>query len=83
MRTTLTPLQCAKQSSARRRSVTTDEELIFVLGDMLELGALSELAHREIGRFLATGRVRPDRLIVVGKWARLIGEEAERVGLSV
>jgi UDP-N-acetylmuramoyl-tripeptide--D-alanyl-D-alanine ligase len=60
-----------------------DEELIFVLGDMLELGALSERAHREIGRFLATGRVRPDRLIVVGKWARLIGEEAARAGLSV
>ncbi len=59
------------------------EELIFVLGDMLELGTLSERAHREIGRFLATDRVRPDRLIVVGEWARLIGEEAERAGLSV
>jgi UDP-N-acetylmuramoyl-tripeptide--D-alanyl-D-alanine ligase len=60
-----------------------DEELIFVLGDMLELGALSERAHREIGRFLATGRVRPDRLIVVGEQAQLIGEEAERVGIPV
>jgi UDP-N-acetylmuramoyl-tripeptide--D-alanyl-D-alanine ligase len=58
-----------------------DEELIFVLGDMLELGAFSEQAHREIGRFLAT--VRPDRLIVVGEWARLIGEEAARLGIPV
>ena len=59
------------------------EELIFVLGDMLELGSISERAHREIGRFLATDRARPDRLIVVGEWARLIGEEAERVGIPV
>jgi UDP-N-acetylmuramoyl-tripeptide--D-alanyl-D-alanine ligase len=60
-----------------------DEELIFVLGDMLELGTLSERTHREIGRFLVTDRVRPDRLIVVGKQARLIGEEAERAGIPV
>ncbi|MCL6642535.1 MAG: UDP-N-acetylmuramoyl-tripeptide--D-alanyl-D-alanine ligase [Candidatus Bipolaricaulota bacterium] len=60
-----------------------DEELIFVLGDMLELGNLSEQAHREIGRLLATDHVRPDRLIVVGERAQLIGEEAERAGISV
>lgn len=56
-----------------------DEELIFVLGDMLELGAMSARAHREIGRLLS--QFRPDRLIVVGEWARLIGEEAARVGI--
>ncbi len=60
-----------------------DEELIFVLGDMLELGALSERAHREIGRLLADSKFRPDRLIVVGGWARLIGEEAARAGIPV
>ncbi len=58
-----------------------DEELIFVLGDMLELGAFSERAHREIGRFLADPRVRPDRLITVGEQARCIGEEAARLGI--
>lgn len=58
-----------------------DEELIFVLGDMLELGAFSERAHREIGRFLADPRVRPDRLIIVGEQARCIGEEAARLGI--
>lgn len=58
-----------------------DEELIFVLGDMLELGTLSEQAHRQIGRLVAL--VRPDRLIVVGEWARLIGEEAARAGIPI
>lgn len=58
-----------------------DEELIFVLGDMLELGAFSEKAHREIGRSLA--RVRPDRLITIGEQARLIGEEASSTGIPV
>lgn len=60
-----------------------DEELIFVLGDMLELGELSEKAHREIGRFLACPHVRPDILITVGEQARLIGEEAAHAGISV
>lgn len=60
-----------------------DEELIFVLGDMLELGAISERAHRGIGRLLADPRVRPDRLITVGEQARLIGEEAAREGIPV
>lgn len=60
-----------------------NEELIFVLGDMLELGAMSERVHREIGRLLADPRFCPDRLIVVGEWARLIGEEAAREGIPV
>lgn len=60
-----------------------DEELIFVLGDMLELGAISERTHREIGRFLADPRVRPDRLITVGEQAQFIGEEAAYLGIPV
>lgn len=58
-----------------------DEALIFVLGDMLELGAYSEKAHRELGRFVA--QIRPDQLIVVGEHARFIGEEAARAGVPV
>lgn len=60
-----------------------DEELIFVLGDMLELGTLSEKAHREIGGFLTDPCMRPDRLITVGEQARLTGEEAARAGVPV
>lgn len=60
-----------------------DERLIFVLGDMLELGALSERAHRQIGQLVTTPELRPDQLIVVGSWARLIGEEAAQAGVRV
>ncbi len=55
------------------------EELIFVLGDMLELGARSAAAHREIGRLIC--EIRPDQLLVVGTWAQLIGDEAERANI--
>ncbi len=60
-----------------------DEELLFVLGDMLELGSISERAHREIGQLIPTPELRPDQLVVVGSWARLIGEEAAQAGVRV
>jgi UDP-N-acetylmuramoyl-tripeptide--D-alanyl-D-alanine ligase len=60
-----------------------DEELIFVLGDMLELGPISERAHREIGQLVTKLELRPDQLIVVGPWAQLIGDEASHAGLRV
>lgn len=60
-----------------------DEELLFVLGDMLELGSISERAHREIGRLITTPGLRPDQLVVVGSWARLIGEAAAQAGVRV
>jgi UDP-N-acetylmuramoyl-tripeptide--D-alanyl-D-alanine ligase len=53
-------------------------EATLVLGDMLELGAASEGAHRRIGAFVA--RKCPARLITVGERARAIGEEAARNG---
>ncbi|GHT63761.1 UDP-N-acetylmuramoyl-tripeptide--D-alanyl-D-alanine ligase [Bacteroidia bacterium] len=48
---------------------------IAVIGEMLELGAYSEEAHRHIGKIMA-GMNEPELLITVGKHARLIGEEA-------
>lgn len=56
------------------------EELIFVLGDMLELGARSEAAHREMGELV--GSVRPGQLIVIGSWAQLIGDEAAKAEID-
>jgi UDP-N-acetylmuramoyl-tripeptide--D-alanyl-D-alanine ligase len=46
---------------------------IAVLGDMLELGHLSESAHREAGRFIADEG--PDVIVTVGERARLISEQ--------
>jgi UDP-N-acetylmuramoyl-tripeptide--D-alanyl-D-alanine ligase len=56
-------------------------EAIVVLGDMLELGSVSEAAHRRIGALVARGR--PALLIAVGERARAIGEGAALNGLDV
>jgi len=50
---------------------------IAVIGDMLELGAYSEEAHRHIGKIIA-GMNEPELLVTVGKHAELIGEEARK-----
>jgi UDP-N-acetylmuramyl pentapeptide synthase len=59
------------------------ERVIFVLGDMLELGAVSQQRHREIGEMVATLTPVPDVVVTVGHEARLIAVEAERAGLGV
>ncbi len=51
---------------------------VLILGDMLELGDMSESYHRQIGRTLA-GR-HFDKAIVVGEMARYIMDEAVKAG---
>ena len=55
-------------------------EAIVVLGDMLELGSVSEAAHRSVGALVA--RRRPAHLITLGEKARAIGEGAVRTGFD-
>jgi UDP-N-acetylmuramoyl-tripeptide--D-alanyl-D-alanine ligase len=52
-----------------------DGRKIAVLGDMRELGDVSEIEHRKVGRRVA-GVV--DRLFTYGELARIIGEEAHQ-----
>jgi len=52
---------------------------IAVLGDMLELGDYTESEHRKVGKRAAE---IANLLIVVGKYARFIGEEAVKSGLA-
>lgn len=52
---------------------------IAVLGDMLELGDYQEEGHRSVGRRAAEVA---DTLVVVGKLAQIIGQEAQNCGLS-
>lgn len=59
------------------------ERLILVLGDMLELGALSQNRHAEIGEEVATLDPRPDLLITVGEDARLIAARVARTGIPI
>lgn len=51
---------------------------LAVLGDMLELGAYEEEAHRIVGRRVAAVA---DALLTIGPRARIIADEAARAGL--
>jgi UDP-N-acetylmuramoyl-tripeptide--D-alanyl-D-alanine ligase len=51
---------------------------VAVLGDMLELGSLAQVAHREVGQLAAQSA---DVLIGVGELAAVAVHEAKRVGL--
>jgi UDP-N-acetylmuramoyl-tripeptide--D-alanyl-D-alanine ligase len=53
---------------------------ILVMGDMLELGAAAEAAHREIGRLAAGCGV--DLLIAVGEQSAFAAEAARGAGMS-
>ncbi|MEK7275807.1 MAG: UDP-N-acetylmuramoyl-tripeptide--D-alanyl-D-alanine ligase [Chloroflexota bacterium] len=63
-------LNLLKEMDARRR--------VAVLGDMLELGEFQEAAHRRVGQRAADVA---DQLIVIGKLAAIIADEAQASGL--
>lgn len=52
---------------------------VAVLGDMLELGSYTQEAHLKVAR---RASVVASRLVVVGSFGKLIGEEALRAGMS-
>lgn len=52
---------------------------IALVGDMLELGEISQAAHQEIGRKIADANL--DYLLTVGDLGELIYEEASRCGM--
>jgi UDP-N-acetylmuramoyl-tripeptide--D-alanyl-D-alanine ligase len=53
---------------------------VVVLGDMLELGPISESAHREVGRAVAASGAA--ELIGLGRWAQATVEAARQAGLA-
>jgi len=53
---------------------------IAVLGDMLELGEISEEAHRDIGKSVAENKV--DYLFTFGEMSKLMAEEAKKNGVE-
>ncbi|MGA1843261.1 MAG: UDP-N-acetylmuramoyl-tripeptide--D-alanyl-D-alanine ligase [bacterium] len=52
---------------------------VAILGDMLELGNQSECLHRQLGQWLGHNR-RLDFLITIGPQARIMAEEAVKMG---
>lgn len=54
---------------------------VAILGDMLELGHVSDQYHREVGELAAGAKV--DLLICVGPQSKLIGDVAFRAGVTV
>ena len=74
----------ASPASMRAAIRTTSEvyngRLIAVLGDMLELGTISERIHREIGFELVENKF--DTLITLGPLGRFIAEGAREAGLK-
>jgi UDP-N-acetylmuramoyl-tripeptide--D-alanyl-D-alanine ligase len=53
---------------------------VVVLGDMLELGPISESAHREVGRAVAASGAA--ELIGLGRWAQVAVDAARQAGLA-
>jgi UDP-N-acetylmuramoyl-tripeptide--D-alanyl-D-alanine ligase len=62
--------------TARRRG----GRLVVVLGDMLELGTMTEEAHREVGRAVAAAGV--DELVALGRHAQQAVEAAREAGMA-
>ena len=57
-----------------------DTRVVAVLGDMLELGAIADDAHREIGRYAVARGV--DVLVGLGRHARALLETARAEGIG-
>jgi len=70
-------VRAALDTLAARRA---GRRAIVVLGDMLELGALSDAAHREVGRLVAA--LPADELVGLGRAAALAVEAARAAGLA-
>jgi len=62
------------------KTLATEGRKIVISGDMLELGAWSEEAHRGAGRLIGNGGI--DLLIGVGNLSRKTIEEAQKEGMS-
>ncbi|WP_230467760.1 alanine racemase [Lujinxingia vulgaris] len=62
------------------RNFSAGQRSVAILGDMLDLGARAEEAHRELGRTVARHKI--DALYLLGELAKYIGEGAVEAGMD-
>src|SRR3989475_384019 len=72
-------VRSALGTAATRRAAAPSGRLVVVLGDMLELGAIAEEAHQEMGRAVVAAGA--DEFVGVGRMSRLAVETARAAGL--
>jgi UDP-N-acetylmuramoyl-tripeptide--D-alanyl-D-alanine ligase len=73
-------VRAALETVAARRAASSGGRLIVVLGDMLELGAIAEEAHHDMGRSVVAAGA--DEFVGVGRLARLAVDTARASGLA-
>ena len=67
--------QSMREALKTLKEINTQGKRFFIIGDMLELGPLSEPAHHELGQEIARSNV--DYLVTVGPLASLTAESAK------
>ena len=67
--------QSMREALKTLKEINTQGKRFFIIGDMLELGPLSESAHHELGQEIAGSNV--DYLVTVGPLASLAAESAK------
>lgn len=67
--------QSMREALKTLKEINTQGKRFFIIGDMLELGPLSEPAHHELGQEIAGSNV--DYLVTVGPLASLAAESAK------
>ena len=67
--------QSMREALKTLKEINTQGKRFFIIGDMLELGPLSESAHHELGQEIARSNV--DFLVTVGPLASLAAESAK------
>lgn len=72
--------RAAREALDTLASIATSGHRYAVLGDMLELGQLTEDAHREIGLHVAACKI--DVLITIGSASRFTAQAAQEGGLD-
>lgn len=73
-------MQLALETAAALRR--TGERLMLILGDMLELGALAQRRHTELGATIAGLDPAPDVVVAVGHFASSLTRAADEAGIT-